>query len=268
MYYNTYILYNNSNLTVNHYSSVTYYITVTDSSYIVEGQAIENSVTVSKIKECIYSGSTITLNEKTNNNVINTMIYKYPDLVTNGYRLFGQVEIENKDGVLQRIQFLYDKPLFSYEIDQTYEDVQFHNGYCISDVNIYQTFNKGINNSFNGKVRYNDGIKMEKDPSVNNSYSLDIASMSGTSLNGNYMITGWVKSNSVYNNAFFKQLIWFILGYLIIFILNKFNNTFTIPDIIRIAPATERSKPIFFSLFIRNTLFSVAEAYSEAVEKA
>ena len=40
---------------------------------------------------------------------------------------------------------------------------------------------------------------MEKDPIVNNSYSLDIASMSGTSLNGNYMITGWVKSNSVYN---------------------------------------------------------------------
>ena len=190
----TAFVYDNPDLTISHYTGVSYYITYSDSKYTVKARGNENGSLITYSKECTYSGNDIVLTFKEGTITIDTMTYTFPSSVTGSIISHKQVEAENKKGVKQRIQFKGDKPLCSYEInyDATFDS---YNRYS-NNVKIYNTLDDKINSSFNGVLKYNDGMRMRK---VSN-YEYEIGGQSYNSEKGYYLITGWIKSNDSNSN--------------------------------------------------------------------
>ena len=186
--------YNLPNLTVYHYSGVTFDITITNSKYTVLGSAVENAI-VTYSKECTFSNYNIVLTSKVGTDTVDTMIYSYPELVSGDCGLHSQVNVSNTKGLEKRIQFLDEKMLYSYELDYDYDDVHFDDDLFQNNVTIYNTLDDGKVNSFKGNFRYSDGTNMIKDGVINNAYKLDRQAYSN--VKGNYLVTGWIKSDSI-----------------------------------------------------------------------
>jgi len=194
--YVTTLQYNN-NITINHYSGVKYYIIISQNEYMVRSEAVENSKYITFIKTCKYLNNTITLSSKYNNKVIDTVVYTYPESVENVCKLFDQIEVMNKKGVKQRIQYQYEKPLYSYELDYDYDDVLFEGVKSVTEVNIYDTLDGQTLGGFKGLLKINDGCQMNQDPTDNKKYNLYVPALKEENTDGQYMITGWIKSNDI-----------------------------------------------------------------------
>lgn len=194
----TTLVYENPNLTINHYSGVIYNITITDSKYIIECRGSESTGLYYKTKECTYSGKNIVLTYKEGTTEIDRLQYTFPSSVTNGYRMYDYVYITNKNNVKERMQFNGEKPLYSYEVDYDYNEVKFNNDICSSDVTIHNTLNTPQANLYKGIIKYNSGISMIRIPQYLNKWGCQGQTEEG--ITSTYLITGWAKSSVATGN--------------------------------------------------------------------
>ena len=59
------------------------------------------------------------IKSKIGTDIIDDIEYLFPYSITGNYSSFRQVEIKNKKGVIQRIQFENNKPMCAYNADMT-----------------------------------------------------------------------------------------------------------------------------------------------------
>ena len=194
----TTLVYDEPDLTVIHYSGVTYYITVTDTKFTVKGRGSEDTGLYYRTKECSYSGNYITLSYKEGTTEINRLLYTFPSSVTGECQAYDHVYITNKNNVEQRIQFDGDKPLYSYEVDYDYDEVQFNDDKCTSEVNIYNTLNTPQANLFKGTIKYDLGMSIPKMTQYQNKWCVQVRS--NEQITDTYLVTGWAKSSSTTGN--------------------------------------------------------------------
>lgn len=183
----TRLIYNNPNMSVNHYSGVNYYMTVKDESYEVRESGLNTSDVFYKLKECQYIDDKMILTARIPGKTIDTITYTFPSIRDDINYKYDYIEITNKKNITQRIQYNYEKPLCSYEIING--DTEFINTQCACNVNLYNTLN---NNKFNGVIGLDDGIQMTKEIN-SNKHTAEVRGNSSSTHKGMYLLTGWMK---------------------------------------------------------------------------
>ena len=128
--------YSANKITVYHYSGVTYESTLTGNNYKIEAKANEGSTQILYSKTCEYDENKMIIKSKMGTDIIDNIEYLFPSLITGNYSSFRQVEIKNKKGVIQRIQFENNKPMCSYDANMT-SIIDLSDKYC-RNVNIYK----------------------------------------------------------------------------------------------------------------------------------
>ena len=193
----TTLVYDEPDLTVIHYSGVTYYITITSTKYTVKARGIEDTGLYYRTKECTYLDHNITLTYNEGATELDRVVYTFPQSVTGECQAYDYVYVTDKKNVQTKMCYSENKLLYSYEIDalETLNNESlFDSGLYLSDVNIYNVPNSSQIVTFSGKVGYNDGARMSKNSS-SNEYSLEI--LNYDTRGGYFILTGWAKTSNI-----------------------------------------------------------------------
>ena len=181
---------NNTLFTVKHYNNVAYAYNFSDDNLTIEGKPSVNSQ-AEYYKTCQIYYNEILIKDIVGTKEIDSITYTFPYLTLDGIQKYQYVDISNKKGVRQRIEFKNNKPLYSYEVGK---DEMFSSGIYNGKVNLNSSLNGSNNYGFKGVIGLYDGMRMTQDTNNPNYYSFDISSYANQ--NGKYLVTGWIKKNN------------------------------------------------------------------------
>ncbi len=184
----TSFVYNTVNkLTINHYSGVIYILKLVSSSYIAE----VSGEGVTYTKKATLLSSTITISELIGSDEVDTTTYSFPGDVITDYKPYGYVEITNKLGYKERIQYEGLVHICSYEINN---DVTFTNNRFLGSVSLYNALDIKKNSKGVGVLKATDGVTVLYN-AASRKWKSDVSQI--PSHDGYFLLTGWIKSQNV-----------------------------------------------------------------------
>ena len=121
--------------------------------------------------------------------VVDTVDYIFPQTI-NVTTKFPLVEIVNKKGVRTRAQYRNGKPMYSYEYISGNE---FHGDKFSGNVNVYNTVDNFEDSKAIGVYTIDDGTMLAYQSSTANRWEYDATQNYSNTVNGFYVLTGWIK---------------------------------------------------------------------------
>ncbi len=186
-----------ANVTITHYSGVTYYITYSNSNFLAYSADTGSSYSNDYSHKLTCSIGTTDNNERVISAVkeigtkeVDRATYTFIDQFDT-YK-FHAVNVTDINGVVTRVQYENDKPCYSYEVmgdeGPWYDDIFFDDS---EEENIYKgvvTINK---DDISGQQTLSDGIRMEYLGQSSNYWRTIFSS--DESIYGNFQVSGWIE---------------------------------------------------------------------------
>ena len=176
-----------ANVTVNHYSGVDFHITYNNDEYVVyscdNGDTYSNSF--SQRLTCNLSDSSLTVERKLGSHVIDTTRYDFVCLTDEGD--FDLLEVTNNNGVKTRIQYVGNKPTYSYEYsdDLFLEETSLNTHTYIGNVTYHN------NDQAVGEQTVMDGYRMTCSLGYGGEYQYRF--IGPESVTGPALLSGWLR---------------------------------------------------------------------------
>lgn len=189
---------------VTHYAGMSYTLTTTSSSesYASFSATAADSASSSTVKQQVKiekdGTDRVSIRKYIGGNLVDTTSYIFPDLygVTRQYSL---IDIVNNEGVKNRVHYLGEKVLYSYEVLD--ESEMFSYDKFNGEIQIVNTLGDMKNNNAIGKLARNDGVSMMKESASSDRWLMDVTGYYSSDVKGYYLLTGWIRATDDVNSV-------------------------------------------------------------------